>query len=505
MVCGPANRESSYRIAEQLKVQTSGEQKIGPFPAWVISTALTNAGKRYPFISLPVSDWYAGTPAMAQSLEDGHNPESVHALVDEYYSLGGLINLYNHSSSAGGGFSPYAGEYVSYSVTKSRLWPANAADIYQWWSRRSPVQITPSFANSNAQSIVSLVLSNAIDPQTAIELLLPGPNIAGLQVFLNGAAAGTNSYRTLGQTVRMLVGNTVTNAEVRYELLPVARWDALTVGQDATLMVPAPGVLANDRTGLGASLTAIPITAPTNGTLFLSQDGGFSYTPYPGFNGMDGFTYQVNDGVAYGNVARVDLTVAPKGTLFFDDFTSKVDPTDFVDPWIAALGHWGITNGILQAVPDSQSYGFACLPGTWTDYSVEAAIRFVAGTYGGGLAGRVEPFTGARYAAWVYPDTSLGGPNVLRLIKFQNWTSWSYNNLKNTPMQIVPLPSVGTNWHKLKLSFSGVQVSVSWDGNQVITTSDIERQPYLSGGIGVELYRDIPALPLSIDNVQVFP
>src|SRR5262249_34347842 len=93
-----ATREDSYDIQNQLRIKATGEQKLTPFPAWTLSTV--TAGKRYPFISLPVSDWYVGN-TVAQSLEAGHSSGSVHALVDFYYGLGLLINLYSHTLTTG--------------------------------------------------------------------------------------------------------------------------------------------------------------------------------------------------------------------------------------------------------------------------------------------------------------------------------------------------------------------------------------------------------------------
>ena len=79
-------REDSYDVLEQLKVKTAGEQKLGPFPHWTVSTR--TPGKRYASVSLPVSDWYVGTQ-MAQAMESGHTVSSVQDAVDYYYGLGG--------------------------------------------------------------------------------------------------------------------------------------------------------------------------------------------------------------------------------------------------------------------------------------------------------------------------------------------------------------------------------------------------------------------------------
>jgi PKD repeat protein len=92
---------------------------------------------------------------------------------------------------------------------------------------------------------------------------------------------------------------------------PSATNDAYTVPQDQPLSVPAPGVLGNDSDPEGSSLSAVLGTGPTNGTVALSQDGSFNYTPNGGYTGGDQFTYSVNDGSQNSNGATVVITVTP--------------------------------------------------------------------------------------------------------------------------------------------------------------------------------------------------
>lgn len=75
------------------------------------------------------------------------------------------------------------------------------------------------------------------------------------------------------------------------------------------LTVAAPGVLSNDNSNGGGSLTAELVTPPANGSLVLSPDGAFTYTPNPGFAGADSFTYRAVSSVAPGNAATVAITV----------------------------------------------------------------------------------------------------------------------------------------------------------------------------------------------------
>jgi len=73
---------------------------------------------------------------------------------------------------------------------------------------------------------------------------------------------------------------------------PIAGEDEYDAVEDTTLVIPASlGLLQNDIENDGQSLAAVFVTNPSNGTLTLVGDGGFTYVPDANFNGMDTFTY----------------------------------------------------------------------------------------------------------------------------------------------------------------------------------------------------------------------
>ena len=254
--------------------------------------------------------------------------------------------------------------------------------------------------------------------------------------------------------------------------------------------------------GLSGTLTAALVSGPTHGTLALSTNGGFSYTPAISFSGEDSFTYQATDGTTNTGPATVTIHVTPAGDLFSDDF-ARSGTGDPLPPWQVAAGAPVVTNGQLQTSSALQSYGFAYVVNTWTDYSVQARVQFPAGAFGGGIGGRLNSGTGAHYAAWIYPEGSSGGSSMLKLIKFQNWTSFGYNNSSYAPMQQVSLSEVGTNWHTVKLAFLGNQIAVYFDGNQMISVPDVESVPYSIGGISVDMWTDATPYTMSVDDVIV--
>lgn len=93
---------------------------------------------------------------------------------------------------------------------------------------------------------------------------------------------------------------------------PVAMNDFYSTPFETTLNVPIPGILINDGDVDGDPITAIQLTSPSDGILFLNSDGSFSYAPDSGFTGVDSFLYKANDGTLDSNDATVTITVGAK-------------------------------------------------------------------------------------------------------------------------------------------------------------------------------------------------
>jgi VCBS repeat-containing protein len=131
----------------------------------------------------------------------------------------------------------------------------------------------------------------------------PAPGFTGTASFVYRANDGAlNSANT---TVTITVAS-AGNAP------PVAGNDAYSTSEDVPLNIAAPGLLANDTDPENGALTAQQLTGPANGTLTLSSDGSFLYTPAANFNGSDSFTYRARDPLnANSAAATVSLTVNP--------------------------------------------------------------------------------------------------------------------------------------------------------------------------------------------------
>jgi VCBS repeat-containing protein len=107
---------------------------------------------------------------------------------------------------------------------------------------------------------------------------------------------------------------------------PVAEHDFYTTDEDTPLIIPAPGVLANDSDTEDSTLNALQISSPVSGSAVLNPDGSFIYTPNPDFSGQDSFSYKVSDGTEESASVTVLITVNPVNDLpdaADDSFTTE--------------------------------------------------------------------------------------------------------------------------------------------------------------------------------------
>jgi len=142
-----------------------------------------------------------------------------------------------------------------------------------------------------------------------------GPDgIATVDSWTLGPTAGTNTLEASVPSAPGLGIETFTATGIAVNSPPTAEDDseaAYTVDEDVTLVItPANSVLLNDTDpDPGDELTAVNASDPADGSVVLNEDGSFTYTPDPNFNGTDTFTYQASDGEATSNTATVTITV----------------------------------------------------------------------------------------------------------------------------------------------------------------------------------------------------
>jgi hypothetical protein len=115
---------------------------------------------------------------------------------------------------------------------------------------------------------------------------------------------------------------------------PASADDSFSTGLNTPLVIPAPGVLANDNSNGGGAMTAVLVSGASNGVVTLNPDGGFTYAPSQVFAGVDTFTYQASNANGPGNVATVSITVSmvPSPTAANDTYNVLVNSQLAVPP-----------------------------------------------------------------------------------------------------------------------------------------------------------------------------
>ncbi len=83
---------------------------------------------------------------------------------------------------------------------------------------------------------------------------------------------------------------------------------SVSLQEDSSIVLD---VLANDFDRDGDVLTITTLSDPANGTATLEADGTITYTPDPEFNGVDSFTYTIDDGHGGTSGGKVTVTVTP--------------------------------------------------------------------------------------------------------------------------------------------------------------------------------------------------
>jgi hypothetical protein len=171
---------------------------------------------------------------------------------------------------------------------------------------------------------------------------------------------------------------------------PQAEPDSYTLRPDTVLVVAAAqGVLANDTDPDGDPLSVAGFEDAANGVVEMAPDGGFTYTPDPGFVGAESLTYQVTDGfntvegrytisvVNARPVANADAFSTPFNTtlsleasagVLANDVDGDGDALQVVDFDPSSLGILDIAqDGALTFIPTAGATGVETLGYTVSD------------------------------------------------------------------------------------------------------------------------------------------
>ncbi len=155
-------------------------------------------------------------------------------------------------------------------------------------------------------------------------------------------AADANGADSFSYTITDSLGRDAT-ASVSVDVspvndAPVAEADSYSAVADETF-TSTGSVLDNDSDVDGDPLTVVAydVTSEAGGTVEMTADGTFSYTPLAGFAGTDSFTYTITDGNGAEEIATVTLNVESEaalpyyveGLLYSDDWKRLNYPDEY--------------------------------------------------------------------------------------------------------------------------------------------------------------------------------
>lgn len=143
---------------------------------------------------------------------------------------------------------------------------------------------------------------------------------------LNYAGPDSFTYRARDPAQASSPAATVNLTVNQVNDTPVGSPDTYGTNPGQQLVVSAAqGVLANDTDVDGQTLTAVLVTGPASGTLNLSDNGSFNYTPPVGFSGVRTFTYRAFDGNLSSAPVTVTINVNGVPVARNDAFTTVED------------------------------------------------------------------------------------------------------------------------------------------------------------------------------------
>ncbi len=179
----------------------------------------------------------------------------------------------------------------------------------------------------------------------------PAPNFVGTDSFSYRANDGAHNSNVGMVTIGVLFLDNVL----------VAENDTESMAEDAALSVPAAGVLENDTSAAGVTVTLV--SGPRWALSFtLNPDGSFLYIPVQDFNGVDSFTYRLFDGSRYSNVAMATIEIFPVNDAPVANSQSVA--TNENAPKIITLSASDIdSTNLTFAVVNGPSHGFLGLVG----------------------------------------------------------------------------------------------------------------------------------------------
>lgn len=289
---------------------------------------------------------------------------------------------------------PAAGPFLFATDTQIRFLPTKPGS--------SPTVRSLTLENLGSTTTDPITITDPGAPYT-MQAYGCGALAPGATCSVNFSFAATNGQPPINTSTITAGDQTITVTVEGFGPLPVPTGgdDAYRVTRDQVLHVDvAHSVLLNDT---GRGLYALPWdqTMPEHGSLDLQTDGSFSYTPAPGFEGTDTFSYIPTDVVSQvgliasgDRIPMVTITVRSPDHAFveaaYDDFLHRAPtPTEEDDLTAALTAHATTRPAFLHRLAGSDE---------WIGAVVDQLYQDTLGRHGdpSGTAHWVEQIQGGR-------------------------------------------------------------------------------------------------------------
>ncbi|MBW4488094.1 MAG: cadherin-like domain-containing protein [Trichocoleus desertorum ATA4-8-CV12] len=233
---------------------------------------------------------------------------------------------------------------------------------------------------------------------------------------------------------------------------PLANSDAVvTTANTATTI----NVLRNDSDKNQDLLSLTGFSSAANGTVIKNSDGTLTYTPSANFNGVDTFTYTVEDGYGGKATGTVAITVNPP---------SSITPTN---------GYYSYTTGKFPTLGESSGLVRGAGDFWWTHNDSGGTAAIYAVDNRGKAIGQVN-ITGATNVDWeeITAGPAPNGGRYLFIGDFGNNQNLSVGSRTNQRIYVVNEPSSSAQSVSLAATLAIAYPSGSFDSEAMIFDSD---------------------------------
>jgi len=156
-------------------------------------------------------------------------------------------------------------------------------------------------------SVTELVIDSSSQAGTLLWSFDSGDEVFGHLV--TGQSMNLQYQIAITDSSGLAVTHDVVIAIIGNNVAPIASGESITLRPGEVLSLSTPGLLSNDYDPDGDTIFLVIVDPPKYGTLIHNANGSISYTPNPGFLGVDTIRYQVTDGRTSSDVVVLSISL----------------------------------------------------------------------------------------------------------------------------------------------------------------------------------------------------